>query len=108
MDKRKTAMPVIAGILVLVSEGLKLLALMGVLLLAAIPASYSRMASLLLPLLLAPLLVVTVLAVIGGIFSLLRKRWGWALAGSIVSILPFSLFGIAATILVALSRDEFD
>jgi len=29
------------------------------------------------------------------------------LTGSILSILPFSLLGIIATILVALSRDEF-
>jgi hypothetical protein len=108
MDKKKTPMPLIAGILMLVSEGFKFLALLGVLLFLIVPASFLRLGGLLVLLLSLPLLAVTALAVIGGIFALLRKRWGWALAGSIVCILPFSLLGIAATILVALSRDEFD
>jgi hypothetical protein len=51
---------------------------------------------------------------IGGIYTLRRKIWGLALAGAISSILASIplLGGIplgkAATILVALSKDEFE
>ena len=57
-------------------------------------------------------LLIAVLALVGGIYALQRKVWGWALAGSIAAILaslPLSLFlGIAAVILVAQSRNEFE
>ena len=45
---------------------------------------------------------------IGGIYALQRKKWGLALAGSIVAILGLTPLGIAATILTALSKDEFE
>lgn len=55
-----------------------------------------------------PLAALAVLAMVGGILALQRKSWGLALAGSIAAVLPFSLLGIAALILTALSRDEFE
>jgi uncharacterized BrkB/YihY/UPF0761 family membrane protein len=55
-----------------------------------------------------PLAILAILAIGGGIYALRRKRWGMALAGAIAAALPFSLTGIAALILTALSRDEFD
>jgi len=51
--------------------------------------------------------ITAILAVIGGIFALQRKRWGWALAGSIAAILCSSLLGILATVFTAISKDEF-
>ena len=49
--------------------------------------------------------------IIGGVFALQRRKWGWALAGSIIAIIAilgtFPL-GIASTILVSLSKDEFE
>ena len=45
---------------------------------------------------------------LGGIYALQRKKWGLALAGSIVAILGLTPLGIAATILTALSKDEFE
>ena len=52
--------------------------------------------------------VLGILPLLGGIYALQRKKWGLALAGSIVAILGSSLLGIAATILTALSKDEFE
>ncbi|MEE8420036.1 MAG: hypothetical protein V3R92_01105 [Dehalococcoidales bacterium] len=52
--------------------------------------------------------VFSALLLIGGINALQRKNWGLALAGSIVAILSTTLPGIAATVLVALSRKEFE
>ena len=45
---------------------------------------------------------------LGGIYALQRKKWGLALAGSIVAILGSTPLGIAATIFIALSKDEFE
>jgi Na+-driven multidrug efflux pump len=47
------------------------------------------------------------LAVVGGIFSLKKRRWSIALAGSIASTIIFFPCGIAAVILVAMAQQEF-
>ena len=53
-------------------------------------------------------LIVAVLALIGGIFAVQRKQWGWALAGSIAAIFSLIFLGIPAVILVAISKNEFE
>ena len=53
------------------------------------------------------LIILAILAIIGGIYALQRRLWGLALAGSIASILTFFPTGIAAVIFVGLSRQEF-
>ena len=53
------------------------------------------------------LLIIGILPIIGGIYALQRKKWGLALAGSIVAILGSSVMGILATILIAMAKDEF-
>jgi hypothetical protein len=113
MEKKLTAMPTVAGILLLVSAGVKLLGAIGVLaagLFVAVPSSFAGFPVGWLLVLVFVLLSIAAIAVViaGGVSSLQRKRWGLALAGSIVAILPFSLLGIAATVLVALSRNEFE
>ena len=55
-----------------------------------------------------PSIIIAILALVGGIFALQRKRWKWALAGSIAALLSFFLGGIPVIILVALSRNEFE
>ena len=52
-------------------------------------------------------LVLSIMAIVGGIFAVQRKSWGLALAGSICAILQGGILGIIATIFVALSRKEF-
>ncbi len=55
-----------------------------------------------------PLLVLGALALVGGIFALQRRRWGWALAGSVAAFFPFGLLGLLATIFTAMSKEEFE
>jgi len=53
------------------------------------------------------LIIVSALPLIGGVYSLQRKNWPWALTGSIVAILSSALLGIASTVLISLSKNEF-
>jgi len=53
------------------------------------------------------LLLLGVLAVIGGAYSIKKKYWGLALAGAIAGTTVFFYTGIAAVILVSLGRSEF-
>jgi hypothetical protein len=54
-----------------------------------------------------PLAIAGVLSLVGGVFCILRRHWGLALAGSISSLLPILVLGIAAIPLIVLSREEF-
>ena len=53
------------------------------------------------------LVVFSSLPLIGGIYAVQRKNWGWALTGSIVAILSSAILGVASTVLVSLSKKEF-
>ena len=53
-------------------------------------------------------LVLSIVALVGGVFAVQRKQWGWALAGSIVAIVVFLPLGIASTVLAAQSKNEFE
>ena len=54
------------------------------------------------------LLIVGILPIIGGIYAIQRKKWGLALAGSIIAIFGSSIMGILATIFIAMSKEEFE
>jgi hypothetical protein len=56
-----------------------------------------------------PLLVMAVIAIIGGIFALNKKFWGIALAGAICAIFSPAtwILGVAATVLISISKHEF-
>jgi len=54
-----------------------------------------------------PAIIIALLAIIGGILAILRKRWRWSLAGSIAAVLSLIILGIPAVILISLSKDEF-
>ena len=53
-------------------------------------------------------LLIGILGIIGGIFAVRRKHWGWALAGAIAGSITFYPCGIAAVIFVCLGKSEFD
>jgi len=53
-------------------------------------------------------IVTAVFPIIGGVYALQRRRWGWALAGSIIAIFRTSVLGILSTIFVAMAKDEFE
>ena len=55
-----------------------------------------------------PTLVISILALVGGIYAVQRKKWGLAFAGSIAAILAFLPLGILAVIFAAQSRNEFE
>ena len=54
-----------------------------------------------------PAVVIALLAIVGGILAILRKRWRWSLTGSIAAVLSLIILGIPAVVLIALSKDEF-
>ncbi|MFC2041566.1 hypothetical protein ACFLTY_04535 [Chloroflexota bacterium] len=58
----------------------------------------------------AVIVIAGLLAIIGGIYTLRRKIWGLALAGSICATLSLYTFylGIIAIIFTARSRNEFE
>jgi hypothetical protein len=52
-------------------------------------------------------LLMGIMSIIGGIFALMRKAWGAALAGAITALYPWGIFGILAIIFVAMGKQEF-
>ena len=57
------------------------------------------------------MLVISIIPIVGGIFALRRKSWGWALAGAICATLSISIIGIIlgiiAIVFIAMSKKEF-
>lgn len=60
-------------------------------------------------LLVLPLIIFALVAIAGGICSLKKRAWGLSLAGAICAIASPATWmtGAAATVLVAISRDEY-
>ena len=109
----KTALPIVAGILTLVSGVCKLLGILVVLVIGLIFAAAPRVSDRVHPGFIFAviglfLLVTGVLAVVGAVYNLRRKNWGLSLAGAIAAFLPFNLLGLASIILMAVSRNEFE
>jgi hypothetical protein len=54
-------------------------------------------------------IIIGIVSLLGGIFSLQRKLWGLALAGAICSLFLgwFAIFGVLAIVFVSLSKKEF-
>jgi hypothetical protein len=55
----------------------------------------------------AGLIVLGIIALIGGIMALKRKTWGFALTGAICSLFPMIPLGVLAIIFVAMGKREF-
>jgi len=56
-----------------------------------------------------PLIILGVVALVGGIYALRRRVWGLALAGSICALIgPWAILGILAIIFVSLGKGEFE
>ena len=53
------------------------------------------------------LVIVALLAIIGGIFCLRRKRWGLSLAGAIAALFCCFIFGVISIILTMLAHSDF-
>jgi len=122
---KKTWKPIAAGILNIVAGALSILGFIGVIIgmtifvplsVAVGPGPVPEFGRWLVPgfietilLIVAVfLLIVGILPIIGGIYALQRKKWGLALAGSILAILGSTPLGISATVFIALAKDEFE
>ena len=55
-----------------------------------------------------PLIILGIIAIIGGIYALKRRKWGLSLAGSICSLVCVFFLGIPAIIFVITRKDEFE
>ena len=57
----------------------------------------------------APVIVLGIVAILGGIYALRRRIWGLALAGSICALIgPWFILGILAIVFVSLGKREFE
>ena len=54
-----------------------------------------------------PVIVFGIIAIVGGVYSLRRRIWGLALAGSIFALICVFFLGIPAIIFVAQAKKEF-
>jgi len=119
----KTWKPIVVGILDIVSGAVGLMAVVGLVIAIGITggsASFTGQEDIpeIVPSLLTsiafPLAFLSIISLIGGIYSVQRKLWGLALAGSIAAIFASTPLlgglpvGITATILTALSKKEFE
>ena len=120
---KKTWMPTTAGILNIVAGALSAFTAIGIIIAFFAVSSINIMrflppaeAPFIAPLIGTILIVILVLSIaravftiIGGVFALQRRKWGWALAGSIIAILGNTfLLGVASTIFVTMAKDEFE
>ena len=118
---QKTSMPTIAGVLNIVSGAVGLIAVLGLIIAICVTGGFYIPGTELIPRFLpnlltgiaVPLALLSVLSLVGGIYAIQRRKWGLALAGSISAIfasmpllggLPV---GIASTVLISLSKNEF-
>lgn len=112
----KTPMPIIAGILEIVSGVISLVGFIGLLIGSiAVGSEAAHFYGYEIGIALAVLIILTllsfivgILALVGGIYAVQRKKWGWALTGSIFALVPTFLLGLVAIILTALSKNEFE
>jgi len=119
---RRTWKPTTAGILNIIVGALNALSAMGLIIAIIAVGKIDIMhflppedAPFIAPLVGTILIVLLVLSIIeavfpiiGGVFALQRRGWGWALAGSIIAILRIFPLGIASTIFVAMAKEEFE
>ena len=114
----KTQMPIIAGVLDIVSGVLSMIVFIG-LLIGCIAVGWAAVdisgwvpgvsiALGVLVILTIFSLVVGILALVGGVYAVQRKKWGLALTGSICALVPSLFLGVAAIILTTISKDEFE
>ena len=120
---QKTWKPTTAGILTIIAGALNALGAIGmVIAIIAISSGAFAMQFIspkdlpfALPLISTILIIMLILNVIeavfpilGGVFAMQRKKWGWALAGSIIAIIGVFPLGVLSTIFVSMAKDEFE
>ena len=111
MAKKKTWMPTAAGILDIVAGSFGLISSLIFVFMGGIIRVVPDVPPFMGPLfmgLAGPFIIIGILAIVGGIYTLRRKIWGLALAGSIAAFFGSWPLGVAAIVFTALSKNEFE
>ena len=98
-------MPKVAGLLNIVAGGLGLFAAF-----AVVPLGFMWPDTDVYPVIFRVmflLIIAGIFSIVGGIYALSRKKWGFALAGSIAALLPVLLPGIVSIAFIIQSKKEF-
>ena len=119
--KRKTWKPTAAGILAIVVGAIGVIewiavAVLGILAWGLVPMGSLNGVGGIIAAVVAIEITIGIVAIVGGVFALRRKRWGMALAGSICAFFSFLLIplllnvplAIAAIVLVIMGKGEFE
>jgi hypothetical protein len=102
----KTWKPTVAGILAIIAGALQVI--FGMIFAIGVGFTAAIIGMGWLSAIFAPLIIFGIIAIVGGIYALLRKIWGLALAGSICALIgPWFILGLLAIIFVALGKGEF-
>ena len=102
----KTWKPTTAGILAIIAGVLELI--IGLLFATGVAVFGGIFGMGWLSVIFAPLIIFGIIAIVGGVYALMRRVWGLALAGSICALIgPWFLLGILAIIFVSLGKREF-
>ncbi len=119
----KTWKPTAAGIFNIITGAFSVLGAIGLIIAIVVissgayvlhflpPADAPFIAPMIIPILIMVLVLTIIQAafpIVGGVFALQRRKWGWALTGSVTAILGMFPLGVASTILVSLSKEEFE
>ncbi len=112
----RTRMPVVGGILSIISGVVSLFGALFLLLLFFAYYAASGIAGTGLSVnaagvaIFTPVLIFSILAIVGGVCALKRRLWGLAMAGAICAILTVLAWalGVASVVLLMLSKREFD
>jgi len=111
MAAKKTWMPTAAGILDIVAGSFGLICSFAFIFAGGILRMVPDVPPFMWPIFIGmagPFAIIGILAIVGGIYSLRRKIWGLALAGSIAAFFPSWPLGVAAIVFTALSKNEFE
>ena len=103
---KKTWLSTAAGVMDIIDGCFSLLVVFGLIVAIAFVSDEPDTLAILVPIAVV-FAVKAILAIVGGMCALQRRSWGMAVTGAIAACLPFSLLGIVALILTALSRDQF-
>lgn len=112
----KTAKPVVAGIFNIITGAFSLLISFSLFLLVFVSGFdfenflgiFPELITVVTVFIASVALILSLLVLISGVYALERRYWGLSLAGSIVAALTGGVLGIAALVLIAISREEFD
>ena len=103
----KTWKPTAAGIIAIVAGALGVILGIAVAVFGSIGGGFAGMGWL--GAIGAPVIVLGIVAILGGIYALRRRIWGLALAGSICALIgPWFILGILAIVFVSLGKREFE